>query len=549
MAPGPGAETREHTLAEQTGAASQFGLENQGIMDHRIAHWGLSASALYEHSLRRGEGRLARGGPLVVSTVPHCGRSPNDKFIVDDPTTHEAVWWGKINVPMSEAHFEGLYRKMLDHYKDRELFVQDVHAGADPAYRLAVRVVTDSAWHSLFARNMFLEASAGQRADFEPDYSVLHAPSLRADPETDGTTSDAFIVVNFTRRMVLIGGTRYAGEIKKSVFSVLNFLLPPRDVLPMHCSANIGPKGDSAVFFGLSGTGKTTLSADGTRTLIGDDEHGWSNRGVFNFEGGCYAKVIRLSAEAEPEIFATTRRFGTIIENVVMDPETRALDLDDARYTENTRASYPLDFIPGVCESGCGDRPRNIVMLTADAFGVLPPISRLSPAQAMYHFLSGYTARVAGTERGMGKEPTATFSSCFGAPFMPRHPSVYAEMLGRRMQETGARCWLVNTGWSGGAYGTGHRMQIAHTRAMVRAALDGRLAEVPAVEHPDFGLAYPESCPDVPSEVLNPRNTWPDKAAYDQTARELKKRFEVNFKQFEAYVDDQVLAAGIYAAA
>ncbi len=370
-----------------------------------------------------------------------------------------------------------------------------------------------------------------------------------SDPATDGTNSGTFIAVSFARRLVLVGGTSYAGEIKKSIFSVLNYLLPERDVLPMHCSANIGPAGDTAIFFGLSGTGKTTLSADGTRSLIGDDEHGWSAKGVFNFEGGCYAKVIKLSAEAEPEIYDTTRRFGTILENVVMDPETRRLDLDDNRYTENTRASYPLDFIPNVAPGGQGGHPENIIMLTADAFGVLPPISRLTPEQAMYHFLSGYTARVAGTEKGLGKEPAATFSTCFGAPFMPRHPSVYAEMLGRKTADTGAKCWLVNTGWTGGAYGTGRRMEIAHTRAMVRAALDGRLAEVTTTRHPDFGLAIPEDCPDVPEGVLDPKSTWADKQAYDQVAGELRKRFETNFKQFEPYVNDAVKAASIRAAA
>ncbi len=536
-------------MVDQGPAVSRFGLQGQGLANYRLAHWNLSTSALYEHSLRRKDGVLGDGGALVVETGQHTGRSPNDKFIVDEPMTREPVWWGRFNAPISEAHFDALHRKMAAHFEGRELFVQDVYAGADPLYRLAVRVVSESPWHSLFARNMFIQPAAEDLADFEPDFTVLHAPSLQADPESDGTSSETFIVAGFARRTVLIGGTSYAGEIKKSIFSVLNFLLPEQGVLPMHCSANIGRKGDAAIFFGLSGTGKTTLSSDGTRTLIGDDEHGWSDHGVFNFEGGCYAKVIRLSPTAEPEIFATTQRFGTILENVVIDPASRRLDLDDDRLTENTRASYPLDFIPDVSESGCGGHPENILMLTADAFGVLPPLSRLSPAQAMYHFLSGYTARVAGTERGMGKEPTATFSTCFGAPFMPRHPSVYAEMLGQRMRETDAKCWLVNTGWSGGAYGTGHRMEIAHTRAMVRAALDGQLAEVPAVEHPDFGLAVPENCPNVPDEVLDPRNTWADKQAYDRTAKELKKRFEVNFKQFESYVDDQVRAAGIYAAA
>ncbi len=528
---------------------SRQGLDVHGVRDYRQAHWNLSAAALYEHALGRGEGVLAEGGALAVLTGEHTGRSPNDKFIVEEATTSGDIWWGKVNVAIGSAQFEGLMAKVLHHFEGRELFVQDVYAGADPDYRLPVRVVSESAWHSLFARNMFIQPPAAELAGFMPGFTVLHAPSCHADPQSDGTNSECFVVVDFSRSLVLIGGTIYAGEIKKSIFSVLNYLLPARDVLPMHCSANVGPAGDTAIFFGLSGTGKTTLSADGGRTLIGDDEHGWAESGVFNFEGGCYAKVIRLSPEAEPEIYATTRRFGTILENVVVNPDSRALDLDDGRYTENTRASYPLDFIPNASETGLGGVPRNIVMLTADAFGVLPPISRLTPEQAMYHFLSGYTARVAGTEKGMGSEPSATFSTCFGAPFMPRHPSVYAKMLGDKMSAAKANCWLVNTGWTGGTYGVGERMKIGHTRAMIRAALDGRLAEVSTVRHPDFGLLIPESCPEVPQDVLDPKSTWGDKLAYDRTARDLTQRFEANFKQFESYVADDVKAAGIYAAA
>ncbi len=528
---------------------SRNGLGQHGLKDLRTAYWNLDTAALYEETLRRGEGQLGEGGALVVLTGKHTGRSPKDKFIVREAATEGDIWWGDVNVAIDEAGFERLHGKLVDYLKDRDVFVQDVHAGADPDYRLPVRVVSESAWHSLFTRNMFIQPPESELGDFQPQFTVLHAPFLQADPEVDGTNSESFIVVSFARRTVLVGGTVYAGEIKKSIFSILNYLLPERGVLPMHCSANIGPAGDTAIFFGLSGTGKTTLSADSSRQLIGDDEHGWSDRGVFNFEGGCYAKVIRLSREAEPEIYATTGRFGTVLENVVIDPVTRRLDLDDNRYTENTRASYPLDFIPGVVESGQGGQPKNIVMLTADAFGVLPPISKLSPEQAMYHFLSGYTARVAGTEKGMGAEPSATFSTCFGAPFMPRHPSVYAKMLGEKMAATGANCWLVNTGWTGGAYGTGERMKIAHTRSMVRAALSGSLDQIAAARHPLFGLAMPESCPDVPAEVLNPRNTWNDKQAYDLTARDLTQRFEANFKQFESYVDDGVVAAGIRAAA
>ena len=535
---------------ENIGAAvSRHGLALHGLSNLRRAYWNLSVPALYQESLTRNEGRLAEGGALVVLTGKHTGRSPKDKFIVREASTEKDIWWGDVNAAMEEEAFDRLYAKVVDHLRDRDVFVQDVFAGADAAYRLPVRVVSESAWHSLFARNMFIQPETEELADFEPGFTVLHAPFCEAEPARDGTNSESFIVVHFARRLVLIGGTIYAGEIKKSIFSVLNYLLPERDVLPMHCSANIGAEGDTAIFFGLSGTGKTTLSADASRSLIGDDEHGWSPDGVFNFEGGCYAKVIRLDPTSEPEIYATTRRFGTVLENVVMDPLTGRLDLDDARHTENTRASYPLDFIPNVTPGGRGGQPKNIVMLTADAFGVLPPISSLTPEQAMYHFLSGYTARVAGTEKGMGSEPSATFSTCFGAPFMPRHPSVYAKMLGDKMAATGARCWLVNTGWTGGAYGVGSRMKIAYTRAMLRAALDGRLSEAATAHHPQFGLAMPESCPDVPSEVLNPRNTWGDKQAYDLTVRDLTQRFEANFRQFEAYVGEPIRQAGIRAAA
>lgn len=528
---------------------SRHGLDLHGLKHVKGAFWNLRAPALIEHALRRGEGCLARGGAFVALTGDQTGRSPNDKFIVEEASTRDNIWWGKINVATDEATFDRLHGKIASYFQGRELFVQDLYAGADPEYRLNVRVVSENAWHSLFARNMFILPAHSELGGFKPDFTVLHAPHLQADPERDGVNSQTFIIVDFARRLVIIGGSRYAGEVKKSIFSILNYLLPERDVLPMHCSANVGQAGDTAIFFGLSGTGKTTLSADPQRALIGDDEHGWSHHGVFNFEGGCYAKVIRLSRDAEPEIYATTSRFGTILENVVVDPVTGELDLDDNRYTENTRASYPIDYIPNIVESGQGRQPDNIIMLTADAFGVLPPISRLSPEQAMYHFLSGYTAKVAGTERGMGNEPQATFSTCFGAPFMPRHPSVYAKMLGDKMARTGAKCWLVNTGWTGGSFGIGERMSIAHTRAMVRAALDGRLAEVETDEHPNFGLHVPKSCPEVPTEVLDPKTTWADKTAYDRTAHELSRRFEENFKQFESHVGDAVKRAGIRAAA
>jgi phosphoenolpyruvate carboxykinase (ATP) len=533
----------------QVGLVGRFGIDSLGLKNANTAYWNLSMPALYEEAVRRGEGRVAQGGPLVVLTGVHTGRSPNDKFFVDDAETRGKIDWGKTNKPIEPQRFRAFYNRMLAYAQRRDLFVRDCHAGADPAHRIGVRVITETAWHNLFAMNMFLRPKRSELADFKPDFTILHLPGLQADPALDGTASDCAILVNFTDRVVAICGTWYAGEIKKSVFTILNYLLPEKNVLPMHCSANIGTKGDTAIFFGLSGTGKTTLSADASRTLIGDDEHGWSESSIFNFEGGCYAKVIKLSREAEPEIWATTGRFGTVLENVVMDDATGALDLDTNKHTENTRACYPLDFIPNASQNGIGGVPQNIVMLTADAFGVLPPISRLSPEQAMYHFLSGYTARVAGTEKGVGNEPQATFSTCFGAPFMPRHPTVYAKMLGEKMARTGAKCWLVNTGWSGGGYGVGERMAIRHTRAMIRAALDGRLAQAASAADPNFGMQVPQTCPDVPDDVLNPKSTWSDKTAYDATAREVAKRFEGNFVQFEKHVDDKVKRAAIRAAA
>ncbi|MEW5704155.1 MAG: phosphoenolpyruvate carboxykinase [Pseudomonadota bacterium] len=535
-------------LQQTSPVRSSHGLERHGIRNLSHIHWNYATPTLCEEAIRRGEGTLVHGGPLAVHTGVHTGRAPNDKFFTQEPGNQANINWGAVNRPISLAQFDGIYKRLLGHFESREVFVQDCYGGGDPAFQLHVRVVTETAWHSLFARNMFIRPTGDELRDFVPQFTILHAPSFRAIPEVDGTNSDVFIVIDFSKRLVLIGGTSYAGEIKKSVFSILNYLLPERGVLPMHCSANMGPGGDTAIFFGLSGTGKTTLSADPKRTLIGDDEHGWSDNGVFNFEGGCYAKVIRLSPTAEPEIFATTRRFGTILENVVYDEGSRILDLDDARLTENTRASYPIDFIPNASKDGAGGHPKTIIMLTADAFGVLPPISRLSPEQAMYHFLSGYTARVAGTEKGLGSEPQATFSTCFGAPFMPRHPTVYAKLLRDKIAKHKVDCWLVNTGWSGGAYGTGERMKIGHTRAMVHAALDGRLAKAASRKDPHFGLHIPESCPNVPDEVLNPRHTWADKKAYDLAARNLTQRFEKNFKQFENHVDEKVKAASIRAA-
>jgi len=524
---------------------SDRGLGPHGIESAGTVYWNLPAAQLYEHAVRRGEARIARGGPLLADTGAHTGRSPNDRFVVREPSSEEKIWWGEVNREISPESWARLRDKVLAHYRDRDLWVFNGYAGADPRYRMPVRVVTETAWHNLFAQNMFIREEDGARlAAFEPGFTVLNAASLEADPATDGTRSGTFILLNLAERMVLIGGTSYAGEIKKSIFAVMNYLLPQKGVMPMHCSANYGATPDEAsLFFGLSGTGKTTLSADPQRTLIGDDEHGWSADGVFNFEGGCYAKVIRLDPDGEPEIYRTTKSFGTILENVVYDEESRQLDLDDATKTENTRSSYPLTQLDNVDLGGQGGHPKHVVFLTADAFGVLPPISRLSEAQAMYHFLSGYTAKVAGTERGV-TEPKATFSACFGAPFMPLHPGVYAELLGEQIRRHGAKVWLVNTGWTGGPHGVGHRIKLAYTRRMVRAALAGELDDVATSEDPVFGLAVPESVDGVPDELLRPRATWKDPEAYDAKAQALAEMFARNFEQFADGVDDEVKAAG-----
>ena len=503
-------------------------------------HHNLTAALLVEQAIRRGEAQLASNGALVAYTG-RTGRSPKDKFTIKDEITTEKVNWGAVNQPMEPQKFDRLYDRVIDYLRGRELFTQDLFAGADPEYRLSVRVVTQLAWHSLFVRQLFIRPTAHELQQHEPGFTVIAAPEFNADPMSDGTNSGAFILVNFSRRIVLIGGTGYAGEIKKSIFSVMNFLLPERNVFPMHCSANIGKDGATALFFGLSGTGKTTLSADPNRRLIGDDEHGWGDRGVFNFEGGCYAKCIRLSQEKETQIWNAIR-FGTVLENVVLQPETHSPNYDDDSITENTRAAYPVDFIDNAQIPGVGGHPKHVVFLTADAFGVLPPISRLSPDQAMYHFLSGYTAKVAGTETGMGKEPQATFSTCFASPFLPLRPKVYAEMLGRRLREHTAQCWLVNTGWQGGKYGVGRRMDLPYTRAMVSAAIENRLDNVGFEAEPIFGLGIPKSAPDVPRELLNPRNAWSDRGAYDRAAAELAELFARNFEKFEA--PDAVRAAG-----
>jgi phosphoenolpyruvate carboxykinase (ATP) len=521
---------------------TNYELDNYGIREAGKVHWNLTTPELYEEISRRNEGVLSDHGALIIDTGEHTGRAAKDKAIVREPSSEDKVFWGDVNKDFPQDKFNALKDRMMAHASGRELFVQDTFAGADPSYRLPVRIITELAWHSLFARTMFINDREA-KAPHRPEFTVINFPSFQADPQVDGTRSPTFILMDFGQRLVLIGGTSYAGETKKSVFTILNYLLPQRGVMSMHCSANVGDSGDVAIFFGLSGTGKTTLSADPERKLVGDDEHGWSDRGVFNFEGGCYAKVIKLSSEAEPDIYRTTEMFGTILENVVFDPETRQIDLDDAAKTENTRASYPLTSIPNIVPEGHAGHPQNIIMLTADAFGVLPPVSRLTPEQAMYHFLSGYTAKVAGTEKGI-KEPEAAFSTCFGAPFMVLHPGVYADLLGKKMGQHDAACWLVNTGWSGGPYGVGQRMKISHTRAMIRAILSGQLADVETKADPIFGVGVPVSCPDVPGNVLQPRNTWSDKEAYDRQARDLARRFNENFKKYESGVSEAVRAVG-----
>ena len=513
-------------------------------------HLNLPASQLIETALMRGEGRLASNGALVAVTGARTGRSPRDKFIVDDELTHDKVAWGRVNQPFSSDRFGALLARVLEHMRQRDLFVQDLDSGADPAYKLPIRIIAEYAWHALFVRQLFVRPDASELAGHTPQFTVIAAPEFDAVPERDGTRTNAFILTDFTRRIILIGGTKYAGEMKKSIFGVMNYLLPQRPnddaVLPMHCSANIDADGVAALFFGLSGTGKTTLSADPTRRLIGDDEHGWSASGIFNFEGGCYAKCVDLSEEKEPQIFHAIR-YGSVLENVILDPVSSEPDYTNIQLTENTRAAYPVEFIENAVIPGVGGHPRHVMFLAADAFGVLPPIARLTPEQAMYHFLSGYTAKLAGTEAGMGSEPVPEFSACFGSPFLPLAPHVYAEMLGERLRQHQATCWLVNTGWSGGKFGVGRRMSLKHTRALVNAALEGRLDPsgpnpVEFVTEPVFGLNIPVSCPGVPSEILNPRNVWPDKNAYDRQAADLAARFDANFKQFDA--SEAVRAAG-----
>ena len=534
-------------MATQTTPQVETGLDGslagQGLAPAGTVHWNCVAPELIQHAIRRDEGQLADMGPFVAVTAPHTGRSPNDKFIVKDADSQTDVDWGTVNQPMTPEHFEALASAVREYLDGRdELFVQDLYCGADPKYRLAVRYVSPNAWHMAFVRNMFIRPDTSALNDFAPNFTVLHAPEFQADPVKHGTRTGTFIVLNLAERMILIGGTRYAGELKKAMFTVMNYYMPKQGVLSMHCSANIGPGGDTALFFGLSGTGKTTLSADPARSLIGDDEHGWAPDGTFNFEGGCYAKVINLSPEGEPDIYRTTQMFGTVLENVVLDPLTRKVKFEDQSITENTRASYPLPYIPNHVSSGRGGHPKSIIFLTADAFGVLPPVAKLSRDQAMYYFLSGYTAKVAGTERGV-TEPQATFSSCFGAVFLVWHPTKYAEMLGRLIAEHGSNVWLLNTGWSGGPFGVGKRMKLGYTRAMVHAALDGKLDGIATRTDPVFGLAIPQSVPGVPNEVLDPRGTWSDASAYDTQAKKLAEMFRKNFEKFGS-VAESIKAAG-----
>ena len=520
---------------------SAFGADKFGFQDLSAIHWNLPEPALYEHAIRRSEAVLSEGGALAADTGQHTGRSPKDKFVVLDAMTEKTVWWDN-NGKLSQDQFKTLFDDFIAHAKGKELFAQDLYGGADPAYRIKTRVFTEYAWHSLFIRTLLIRPETSALKDFVPELTIIDLPSFRADPKRHGVRSETIIAIDFSRRIVLIGNSSYAGEMKKSVFTTLNYYLPGQGVMPMHCSANVGPQGDSALFFGLSGTGKTTLSADPNRTLIGDDEHGWSPDGIFNFEGGCYAKTIKLSREAEPEIYAASKRFGTVLENVIIDPETRVPDFDDSSRTENTRSAYPLEFIPNASKTGRAGHPKNIIMLTADAFGVMPPIAKLTPAEAMYHFLSGYTAKVAGTEKGLvGVEPE--FSTCFGAPFLPRHPTVYGNLLRELIAVHDVDCWLVNTGWTGGKFGVGRRMPIKVTRTLLTAALDGSLRNAKFRTDPYFGFSVPTSVPGIEPHLLYPMKTWRDKAGFDQTARKLVRMFQENFVKYEKHVDADVRAA------
>ena len=521
--------------------STKAGLDTQGIVDAKSAHWNLSPAELVEHAVKNGEGVITDTGALMCDTGTFTGRSPKDRFVVEDEKTRDTVWWGNVNIPIAADKFDQLHAKMIEHLKDKDLYVRDAYAGADQDYRLNLRVINTKAWQNMFCHNMFLRPTREELPNFEPNFTIICAPDFKANPAEDGTRQENFAIINFSKRMILIGGTGYAGEMKKGIFSVLNYILPhERNVLSMHCSANIGEAGDTAVFFGLSGTGKTTLSADPNRNLIGDDEHGWTADSIFNFEGGCYAKVIDLSREKEPEIWDAIK-FGAIVENTRFYPNTRTVDYTNSEVTENTRTAYPIHHISNALEPSVGGIPKNIFFLTCDAYGVLPPISKLDKGQAMYHFISGYTAKVAGTEAGI-TEPQTVFSACFGSPFLPLHPTKYAEMLGEKMLQNDVNVWLVNTGWSGGGYGVGSRMKLRYTRAMITAALNGELDNVGYMEHPIFGVEMPTSCPNVPAEVLNPEQTWSDKDAYQNKAQHLANEFVNNFEKYADFANEEILA-------
>ena len=531
-------------MSNAMGIPSKYSLENHGLRNLNMEYWTITTPMLVERIVSRREGVLAHEGSVIVRTGDHTGRSANDKFIVDCGEPAKVIDWGKVNKPLSCEQYERLYLRMTAYFQGRDIFIQDTNAVAHPDYRLPIRVVTENAWHSLFTRNMFLRCTPGELPEHQPEFTILHAPGFRSTPEVDGTRSDVFIIINFDTRMILIGGTSYGGEIKKSIFTVLNYLMPQRGVFPMHCADNVGEDDSVALFFGLSGTGKTTLVSDPNRRMIGDDEHGWGDDGVFNFEGGCYAKTIRLSEELEPMIWNATLHFGCVLENVSIDSNTRKVDFDDDSFTENTRAAYPIGFNPNIHADGRAGHPQTIFFLTADAFGVLPPISRLTPQQAMYHFLSGYTAKLAGTEKGLGSEPQATFSTCFGAPFLPLAPRTYANLLGEKLRQHQAQVWLVNTGWTGGPFGVGKRISLPYTRALIQAALSGALDDATMRSDPNFGFAVPQSAPGVPAEVLDPRRTWANPDGYDAQAASLVEKFKENFKQHASSVSDEVAAAG-----
>lgn len=531
--------------AQAAALKADFGLDNLGLGNLSKVYWNLPSEALVEEAIFRNEGKITRLGPLVVNTGQHTARAANDKVIVREPGTEGHIWWGQYNRPYDNEKFNDLFNRVQGYLQGRDVFVQDCFAGADPNYRLPVRIITELAWHSMFARNMFIPPStADEYRRHIPDFTVIAVPSFKAFPQIDNTNSNTVIVINFDQKLCIIGNSGYAGEIKKSIFTIMNYLLPLDGVMPMHCSANVGQAGDVALFFGLSGTGKTTLSADPSRRLIGDDEHGWSEDGIFNFENGCYAKVIALSPTAEPQIYACTKRFGTILENVVYDPITRYIDLDDDQFTENTRASYPLDFIDNALPDKRAGHPKNVIMLTCDASGVMPPIARLTPNQALYHFISGYTAKVGGTEIGLGAEPEITFSTCFGGPFMVHHPTFYADLLKRKIERYGVKCWLINTGWVGGAYGVGKRISIRYTRRMLNAALNGELDYVEYTTDPIFGFQVPKTCPDIPEGVLDPASSWTNREEYMKRYRALASRFIDNFKKFADEAPQEVRAAG-----